>query len=95
MKKYICTVCGYIHETDGELPDDFKCPLCGADKDTFVLKEKPQKAEETLENPHTEKELSPMEINIIYSNLARGCEKQLEARNPTTAHFAARFGQKK
>ena len=30
MKQYICTVCGYIHETEGELPDDFKCPLCGA-----------------------------------------------------------------
>ncbi len=27
MKQYICTVCGYIHETEGELPDDFKCPL--------------------------------------------------------------------
>ena len=26
-KKYICTVCGYEHE--GELPEDFECPLCG------------------------------------------------------------------
>ncbi len=25
-KGYVCTVCGYIHE--GELPDDFICPLC-------------------------------------------------------------------
>lgn len=39
MKQYICTVCGYIHETEGELPDDFKRPLCGAGKDAFVLKE--------------------------------------------------------
>lgn len=76
MKQYICTVCGYIHETDGELPDDFKCPLCGAGKDAFVLKEETTKAEETLEKPHTEKELSPMEMSIICSNLARGCEKQ-------------------
>ena len=38
MKQYICTVCGYIHETEGELPDDFKCPICGAGKDAFVLK---------------------------------------------------------
>ena len=44
MKQYICTVCGYIHETEGELPDDFKCPLCGAGKDAFVLKEKTAKA---------------------------------------------------
>lgn len=40
MKQYICTVCGYIHETEGELPDDFKCPICGAGKDAFVLKKK-------------------------------------------------------
>ena len=26
-KKYICTVCGYEHE--GELPEDYECPLCG------------------------------------------------------------------
>lgn len=76
MKQYICTACGYIHETEGELPDDFKCPLCGAGKDAFVLKEETAKAEETLEKPHTEKELSQMEMSIICSNFARGCEKQ-------------------
>lgn len=81
MKQYICTACGYIHETDGELPDDFKCPLCGAGKDAFVLKEETTKAEETLEKPHTEKELSPMEMSIICSNLARGCEKQYIPKN--------------
>ena len=26
MAKWKCTVCGYIHE--GELPEDFKCPIC-------------------------------------------------------------------
>ena len=77
MKKYICTVCGYIHETDGELPDDFKCPLCGAGKDAFKLKDDTAKQSESiLEKPHTEKELSAMEMSIICSNLARGCEKQ-------------------
>ena len=49
MKQYICTVCGYIHEAEGELPDDFKCPLCGAGKDAFVLKEETAKAEEILD----------------------------------------------
>lgn len=29
-----CTVCGYIAEVD-ELPDDYKCPICGAGKDKF------------------------------------------------------------
>ncbi len=33
MKKWECTVCGYIHE--GEEPPE-KCPVCGADKEKFV-----------------------------------------------------------
>lgn len=33
MKKWKCTVCGYIHE--GEEPPE-KCPVCGADRSKFV-----------------------------------------------------------
>lgn len=33
MKKWECTVCGYIHE--GEEPPD-ECPVCSADKSMFV-----------------------------------------------------------
>lgn len=33
MRKWECTVCGYIHEGD-EPPDE--CPLCSADKSMFV-----------------------------------------------------------
>ena len=36
MKKWKCTVCGYILKGD-EPPD--KCPVCGADKSLFVLLE--------------------------------------------------------
>jgi rubrerythrin len=32
MKKWICTVCGYVHE--GDAPPD-KCPQCGAAADKF------------------------------------------------------------
>ena len=32
MKKWRCTVCGYIH--NGEEPPE-KCPVCGADKSLF------------------------------------------------------------
>jgi predicted nucleic acid-binding Zn-ribbon protein len=32
MKKFRCTVCGYIHEGN-DLPD--KCPRCGASKEKF------------------------------------------------------------
>lgn len=37
MREYICTICGYVYKTDGDLPDDFTCPLCGAGKDAFVV----------------------------------------------------------
>lgn len=33
MKKFVCTVCGYVHE--GDAPPD-KCPQCGAQKEKFV-----------------------------------------------------------
>ena len=49
MKKYRCSVCGYIYEPDAgdpdegidpgtsfnDLPDDWVCPDCGADKSFF------------------------------------------------------------
>ena len=34
LKKYECDECGYIHE--GELPEYFVCPECGASKDSFI-----------------------------------------------------------
>lgn len=41
--KYRCKLCGYIYDDEKEaikfedLPDDWKCPLCGAGKDMFEL----------------------------------------------------------
>ena len=49
MRKYICTVCGYIYDpADGDLDngvepgtsfedisEDWVCPLCGVSKDEF------------------------------------------------------------
>ena len=31
---WICTVCGYVYYGE-ELPEDFKCPVCGVDKSLF------------------------------------------------------------
>lgn len=40
--KYVCSVCGYVYdESDGPfefLPQDWKCPQCGAPKNVFVIK---------------------------------------------------------
>lgn len=35
---WICTVCGYVYYGE-ELPEDFKCPLCGVGKELFKKKE--------------------------------------------------------
>lgn len=54
MKKWRCSICGYVHE--GEEPPD-KCPVCGADKSLFdeVIEEAPVTAgapgEETPAEP--------------------------------------------
>ena len=32
--RYVCKVCGYVYEGD-ELPEDYKCPLCGAGAEYF------------------------------------------------------------
>ena len=34
MKKFVCTVCGYVYEGE-ELPEDYECPLCGVGPDQF------------------------------------------------------------
>ncbi len=35
---WICTICGYIYYRD-EVPEDFKCPLCGVGKELFKKQE--------------------------------------------------------
>lgn len=108
MKTYVCTVCGYIYEEAKgipsagiapgtkweDLPEDWVCPLCKASKSDF--KEKVDAAQAagaaSLEAPEVEQELSPMEMSILCSNLARGCEKQYLAKeaelfNQLAAHF--------
>ena len=42
MKKFKCTVCGYIHE--GDLPEGFKCPVCKQGAEKFVPVEETFKA---------------------------------------------------
>ncbi|MFV9677920.1 MAG: rubredoxin [Methanosarcinales archaeon] len=42
MAKWICTVCGYVYDEEeagtafSDLPDDWECPVCGADKAAFA-----------------------------------------------------------
>lgn len=34
-KQWECRICGYVYEGE-EVPDDYKCPLCGHGKEDFV-----------------------------------------------------------
>ncbi|MDR2579167.1 MAG: flavin reductase [Chitinispirillales bacterium] len=36
-KTYACKICGYIEQTDGDLPDDYTCPLCKHPKSDMEL----------------------------------------------------------
>lgn len=35
---WVCTICGYVYYGE-ELPEDFKCPLCGVGKELFIKKD--------------------------------------------------------
>ncbi|MGD8366345.1 MAG: rubredoxin [Desulfobacterales bacterium] len=49
MDRYVCTVCGYVYDPEQgdpdngvepgtkfeDLPDDWVCPICGAEKSDF------------------------------------------------------------
>ena len=53
MNKYVCNMCGYIYDPDEgdpdtdippgtsfeDLPEDWVCPVCGAEKDEFEVEE--------------------------------------------------------
>lgn len=98
MNKYICSICGYEYDeqsgipesgiTPGtkweDLPDDWVCPLCGADKTEFKKQGESSSAKKTsvrkIEASDDIKELSPLEISALCTNLARGCEKQYKLK---------------
>ncbi len=64
MRKWRCTVCGYIHY--GDKPPE-KCPVCGADKEKF--EEIDDQKFQTLEadSPDTAKSLMFKRLETIYS----------------------------
>ena len=55
-----CSICGYVYEGN-ELPDDFKCPKCGAGKAAFVEVKEEKEEKPVAKNPYagtkTEKNL--------------------------------------
>ena len=69
MKKWECTVCGYIHE--GEEPPD-ECPICGVGKEYF--KEVGGASEESEEKPQTPSEATEETPSSAETGAARKWE---------------------
>lgn len=100
--KYICSICGYVYdEAKGipeagiapgtpwsEVPADWSCPMCGAEKSDFEPEEgapvpaaSAAAAAAPKDAPAADaRALSPREVSALCSNLAKGCEKQYQAR---------------
>ena len=90
MKQYVCPICGYVYDEgagipkDGiapgtrweDLPENWVCPICKARKADFSEKGQKEEPEGEAYAPLVDKEWNAMEISMICSNLARGCEKQ-------------------
>lgn len=79
--KYVCSVCGYVFDEVKEnaafagLPETWRCPVCNAPKSLF----RPEKQEASVQETILSEELRPLtagELAAVFSNLARGCEKQ-------------------
>ena len=62
--KYICQICGYVYDDAkekvpfAELPDDWKCPLCGAAKSDF-------KPEANGDEKKVVTAMEPMEADLV------------------------------
>ena len=99
MSKWICSICGYVYDDEKEgtpfqeLPDNWVCPLCGADKSAFTPEEKvAAKAPITpIHISEDMKQLSAGELSAVCSNLARGCEKQYKEREASLFLELANF----
>ena len=89
--RYICQICGYVYDDEKEknpfdqLPEDWKCPLCGAAKTDFTLETSKAEVKNVSVNTETAdmKKLSAGQLAAVCSNLARGCEKQYKQKEAT------------
>ena len=96
MMKYICTICGYIYDEDKEnvsfqdLANDWVCPLCKAPKTLFKAQQSKEKQTDIRVPQHLDEdwqELSAMQLSALFSNLARGLEKQYQDEAVGTGHI--------
>jgi rubredoxin/uncharacterized membrane protein len=92
MKKWQCTVCGYIHE--GEEPPE-ECPVCGADKSKFVLlQEKPTGTIPKEPDPADSQTGKPLKAKQTASTAETGTEtNETPASTPFPSERFDKLGQ--
>jgi len=84
--KYVCKVCGFVYDEDKQstkfkdLPVDWKCPVCKASKDQFKGDGEDANQIKDLDLSSDEVKLSMKEYACLFTNLARGCEKQYKGK---------------
>ena len=87
MKKWECTVCGYIHEGD-EPPDE--CPICSADKSMFVevTEEQPEVPEQPVTEEPVVTPVSPLTEPTLFSKVYALASEQIlhHHLHPITVH---------
>lgn len=79
-----------------QLPEDWLCLLCGAAKSEFEKQGEsaasPKKEPiSVMESSEDMKEMSPLELSALCTNLARGCEKQYKSEEEALFRELARY----
>ena len=83
--KYVCPVCGYVYDDEkekipfSELDEKWVCPWCGAIKAVFTPMSETNTSSDVTHPIHFDSDLKKIPsgvLSVIFSNLARGCEKQ-------------------
>ena len=71
MKKFVCPVCGYVHEAE-VMPEGFKCPLCKVPGEKFKVMEAGKLAAEHEYGVYgkTVKNNPDISLATVYRNLA-------------------------
>jgi len=68
VRKWQCTVCGYIHEGD-EPPEE--CPVCGADRSKFIEIVSEEPVETQMDQPESKPPISRPKLNPIFDLMVK------------------------
>ena len=77
MAIFKCNVCGYLYDEAGNtlfsaLPDDWRCPICGAEKAKFTKVKETSEKSKTEDIPKDNPLAYPKEYGHDSSNVVNG-----------------------